>query len=151
LAGSLLMLVALIYVYFSTPAPHSFDLQALYSAAHQLSAAEQGWIFWAMFVAFAVMMPLFPFHTWQPDTYDTAPAQGAMLLSGIMLKMGIFGLIRWLVPLVPQGVHDWGMTAIVLSVAGVVYASCIAIVQRDLKRLIAYSSIAHVGLIAAGI
>lgn len=151
LAGSLLMLVALIYVYFSTPAPHSFDLQALYSAAHQLSAAEQGWIFWAMFVAFAVKMPLFPFHTWQPDTYDTAPAQGAMLLSGIMLKMGIFGLIRWLIPLVPQGVHDWGMTAIVLSVAGVVYASCIAIVQRDLKRLIAYSSIAHVGLIAAGI
>ena len=151
LAGSLLMLVALIYVYFSTPAPHSFDIQALYGAAQQLPAAQQGWIFWAMFIAFAIKMPLFPFHTWQPDTYDTAPSQGAMLLSGIMLKMGIFGLIRWLIPMVPQGVHDWGSTAIILAVTGVVYASCIAIVQKDLKRLIAYSSIAHVGLIAAGI
>lgn len=151
LAGSLLMLVALIFVYFSTPAPHSFDIQALYSAAQQLPAEQQGWIFWAMFIAFAIKMPLFPFHTWQPDTYDTAPSQGAMLLSGIMLKMGIFGLIRWLIPMVPQGVHDWGSTAIILAVTGVVYASCIAIVQKDLKRLIAYSSIAHVGLIAAGI
>lgn len=151
LAGSLLMLVALIFVYFSTPAPHSFDIKALYSAAQQLPAGQQGWIFWAMFIAFAIKMPLFPFHTWQPDTYDAAPSQGAMLLSGIMLKMGIFGLIRWLIPMVPQGVHDWGLTAIILSVIGVVYASCIAIVQKDLKRLIAYSSIAHVGLIAAGI
>lgn len=151
LAGSLLMLVALIFVYFSTPAPHSFDIRALYSAAQQLTATQQGWIFWAMFIAFAIKMPLFPFHTWQPDTYDTAPSQGAMLLSGIMLKMGIFGLIRWLIPMVPQGVHDWGLTAIILSVIGVVYASCIAIVQKDLKRLIAYSSIAHVSLIAAGI
>lgn len=151
LAGSLLMLVALIFVYFNTPDPHSFDIQALYQAAHQLPRAQQGVIFWAMFVAFAIKMPLFPFHTWQPDTYNTAPSQGAMLLSGIMLKMGIFGLIRWLIPMVPQGVHDWGLTAIVLAVIGVVYASCIAIAQKDLKRLIAWSSIAHVGLIAAGI
>lgn len=151
LAGSLIMLVALIYVYFKTPAPHSFDIQALYATAQQLSLQEQGLIFWAMFVAFAIKMPVFPFHTWQPDTYNNAPAQGTMLLSGIMLKMGIYGLIRWLIPLVPQGVEEWRSTAIILSVIGIVYASCIALVQKDLKKLIAYSSIAHVGLIAAGI
>jgi NADH-quinone oxidoreductase subunit M len=104
-----------------------------------------------MFLAFAIKMPVFPFHTWQPDTYHTAPTQGTMLLSGIMLKMGIFGVIRWLLPLVPLGVKEWASTAIILSVIGIVYASCLAIVQKDLKRLIAYSSIAHVGLIAAGL
>jgi NADH-quinone oxidoreductase subunit M len=76
--------------------------------------------------------------------------QGTMLLSGIMLKMGIYGLIRWLIPVVPSGVQEWGSTAIVISIIGIIYASCIALVQKDFKRLIAYSSIAHVGLIAAG-
>ena len=151
LAGSLFMLVALVYLYFQTPGGHSFDIQALYEAGRTLPVTEQGWIFWAMFVAFAIKMPVFPFHTWQPDTYTTAPTQGTMLLSGIMLKMGIYGLIRWLVPLVPAGVHEWGYTAVILSVIGIIYASCIAIVQKDIKRLIAYSSIAHVGLISAGL
>jgi len=96
-------------------------------------------------------MPVFPFHTWQPDTYVNAPTQGTMLLSGIMLKMGTFGVIKWLLPVVPLGLEKWGSTAIVISVIGIVYASCIAIVQKDYKRLIAYSSIAHVGLISAGI
>jgi NADH-quinone oxidoreductase subunit M len=151
LAGSLIMLVAMVYVYLQTPTPHSFDVQSLYSAAQQLTSVKQDMIFWAMFVAFAIKMPVFPFHTWQPDTYDTAPIQGTMLLSGIMLKMGIYGLIRWLIPMVPLGISNWGTTAIILSVIGIVYASCIAIVQKDLKRLLAYSSIAHVGLIASGI
>ena len=96
-------------------------------------------------------MPIFPFHTWQPDTYTEAPAAGTMLLSGIMLKMGIYGVIRWLLPIVPAGVQDWGNTAIILSIIGIVYASLIAFKQKDAKRLIAYSSIAHVGLISAGI
>jgi NADH-quinone oxidoreductase subunit M len=151
LAGSLLMLVALIYVYYQTPGSHSFDIQALYDAGRSLSPAEQGIVFWGLFLAFAVKMPVFPFHTWQPDTYTVAPVQGTMLLSAIMLKMGLFGLIRWLLPLVPAGVHEWGLIAVILSVTGIVYASCIAIVQKDFKRLIAYSSIAHVGLISAGI
>ncbi len=112
---------------------------------------HQGYVFLAMFVAFAVKMPLFPFHTWQPDTYTTAPTQGTMLLSGIMLKMGTYGAIRWLLPLAPLGVAKYANIAIGLAVFGIVYASCIAIVQKDFKRLIAYSSIAHVGLIAAGI
>lgn len=151
LAGSLLMLVALIYVYFQTTAPHTFDIQALYEAARGLPGAHQSMIFWALFVAFAIKMPLFPFHTWQPDTYHAAPSQGTMLLSGIMLKMGVYGLIRWLIPLVPHGVQAEGTTALILAVIGVVFASCIAIVQKDLKRLVAYSSMAHVSLIAAGV
>lgn len=149
LLGSLFMLVGLIYLYLQTPGTHTFDIQAFYNL--HLSASEQGFLFWAFFLAFAIKMPVFPFHTWQPDTYTDAPTPGTMLLSGIMLKMGIYGVIRWLLPVVPLGVNEWGTTAIVLSVIGVVYASCIALVQKDFKRLIAYSSIAHVGLISAGI
>ena len=149
LIGSLLMLVGLIFLYLQTPGSHTFDIQAFYSL--HLPASEQSWIFWAFFLAFAIKMPVFPFHTWQPDTYTDSPTPGTMLLSGIMLKMGIYGLIRWLLPVVPQGVADWGTTAMVLSIIGIVYASCIAMVQKDFKRLIAYSSIAHVGLISAGI
>lgn len=149
LFGSLLMLVGLIYLYLQTPGVHTFDIQAFYRL--RLSGAEQGWLFWAFFAAFAVKMPVFPFHTWQPDTYTDSPTPGTMLLSGIMLKMGIYGVIRWLLPVVPMGVMEWGQTAIILSVIGVVYASCIALVQKDFKRLVAYSSIAHVGLISAGI
>lgn len=150
LAGSLIMLVGLLYVYFQTPGSHSFDIQALYAAGQALPASEQSLVFWALFLAFAVKMPVFPFHTWQPDTYYTAPTPGTMLLAGIMLKMGTYGVIRWLLPVVPAGVEVWGSTALTLSVIGIVYASLLAMVQKDLKRLIAYSSIAHVGLIAAG-
>ena len=150
LAGSLFMLVGLVYLYYQTPSPHTFDIQSLYQAGRALPVGTQGLIFWAMFVAFAIKMPVFPFHTWQPDTYTVAPVQGTMLLSGIMLKMGIYGMIRWLIPVVPLGVQEWGSTAMVLSIIGIIYASCIAIIQKDFKRLIAYSSIAHVGLISAG-
>jgi NADH-quinone oxidoreductase subunit M len=149
LFGSLLMLVAIIWLYLKTPGTHTFDIDALY--ALQLDPAQQGWLFWAFFLAFAIKMPVFPFHTWQPDTYVNAPTAGTMLLSGIMLKMGTYGLIRWLLPLVPLGLEEWSTWAMGLSVISVVYASSIALVQKDFKRLIAYSSIAHVGLIAAGI
>lgn len=151
LAGSLLMLIALIYLYLHTPGAHSFDVDALYAAGQILTHDQQSFVFWFLFAAFAVKMPVFPFHTWQPDTYSVAPTQGTMLLSGIMLKMGIYGVIRWLIPVVPVGVVTWGFTAIIISVIGIIYASCIAIVQKDFKRLIAYSSIAHVGLISAGL
>jgi NADH-quinone oxidoreductase subunit M len=151
LMGSLFMLVALLYLYYQTPGAHSFDIQALYKAGQSLTPGEQSWVFCGLFIAFAIKMPIFPFHTWQPDTYTVAPMEGTMLLSGIMLKMGFYGLIRWVLPVVPQGVGTWRMTAIILSVIGIVYASLIAIQQKDFKRLIAYSSIAHVGLISAGI
>jgi NADH-quinone oxidoreductase subunit M len=148
IAGSLLMLIALIFLHLQTP-NNSYDIAEFYKL--NLDLVTQGWIFWAFFIAFAIKMPVFPFHTWQPDTYTEAPTAGTMLLSGIMLKMGIYGLIRWLIPIVPLGFDVWGETAMVLSIVGVVYASIIAFTQNDIKRLIAYSSIAHVGLISAGI
>ncbi len=153
LFGSLFMLVGLIYLYNHTggAAGKSWAVQELYNAGRSLSTDQQSIVFWLIFVAFAVKMPIFPFHTWQPDTYVNAPTQGTMMLSGIMLKMGTFGLLKWLLPVVPLGLERWGPTAIALSVIGIVYASCIALAQRDFKRLIAYSSIAHVGLIAAGL
>lgn len=153
LFGSLFMLIGLIYLYNHTNVNglKSWAIQDLYNAGKSLNAGQQGKLFWLIFIAFAIKMPIFPFHTWQPDTYVTAPTQGTMMLSGIMLKMGTFGMIKWLLPIVPLGLEKWGGTAIGLSVIGIVYASCIAIVQKDFKRLIAYSSIAHVGLISAGI
>ncbi|GEO02634.1 NADH-quinone oxidoreductase subunit M [Adhaeribacter aerolatus] len=147
--GSLFMLVGFVYLYFQTPGAHTSDINAFYQLS--LDTTQQSWIFWFLFIAFAIKMPVFPFHTWQPDTYTESPTQATMLLSGIMLKMGIYGVIRWLLPIVPQGVSQWDGLVLVLSIIGIVYGSIIAIRQRDLKRLVAYSSIGHVGLIAAGI
>lgn len=146
--GSLLMLIAIIYLYQQTGA-RDMSWQTLTSLS--LTSEAQTWVFWAFFIAFAIKIPLFPLHTWQPDTYTHAPAAGTMLLSGIMLKMGLFGLLRWLLPLTPEAVLEYGGIALILGVIGVVYASIIAFTMSDAKRLIAYSSIAHVGLIAAGI
>lgn len=146
--GSLLMLVAIIYLHLQTPGG-DYSLQSFYQLA--LDGATQRWIFWAFFLAFAIKMPIFPFHTWQPDTYTAAPTAGTMLLAGIMLKMGVYGLIRWLVPVAPLGVAAYWQLAMVLCIIGVVYASIIAFKQHDVKRLVAYSSIAHVGLIGAGV
>ena len=147
--GSLFMLVALIYLYFRTPLPHSFDIQWLYMAT--LTPVEQAWIFIAFFLAFAIKIPVFPLHTWQPDTYTVSPAPGSMLLAGIMLKMGIYGMIRWMIPICHSAVQQYAPAVIILAVTGIVYASVIAIRQSDMKRLVAWSSIAHVGLIAAGV
>lgn len=147
--GSLFMLVALIYMYLQTPGSHSFLWEDLVNV--QLTQGAAWWVALAFFLAFAVKMPVFPFHTWQPDTYTTAPTGGTMLLAGIMLKMGTYGVIRWMVPLAPESLHDLTPVFMSLAVFGIVYASIIAVKQSDLKRLIAYSSIAHVGLIAAGI
>lgn len=146
--GSLAMLGALIYAYNATPGQHSFEFSDLYNAS--LNSTEQAWIFWALFFAFAVKIPIFPFHTWQPDTYVQSPLAGTILLAGIMLKMGTYGLIRVMLPMVPEAVAAFGNIAMWVSIAGIVYASVIALMQKNLKRLIAYASIAHVGLIAAG-
>ncbi|MDI1234913.1 MAG: NADH-quinone oxidoreductase subunit M [bacterium] len=152
LFGSLFMLLALIYVYLQMPeASRSFDIQALYQAGRLLSVEEQGLILAAFFLAFAVKMPIIPFHSWQPKTYYTAPTPGVMMLSGIMAKMATYGLIRWVLPMVPDGLAEYGNYGITLSVISIIYASCISIVQKDFKYLIAYASIAHIGLISAGI
>jgi NADH-quinone oxidoreductase subunit M len=141
-------LVAILYVYFKTP-DHSFALQSFYHA--HLPATEQRWLFWLFFIALAIKMPIFPFHTWQPDTYEQAPTAVTMLLSGVMVKMGVFAVIRWLLPVFPEASQNSSSLIITLSVIGMLYASLIAIRQDDMKRLIAYSSIAHIGLMCAAL
>jgi NADH-quinone oxidoreductase subunit M len=96
-------------------------------------------------------MPVFPFHTWQPDAYDQSPTSVTMILSGIMVKMGLFGLIRWLIPVFPMAAFHYKNIVIILSIIGVVYASCLALMQDNIKKLIAYSSIAHIGLMCAAV
>jgi NADH-quinone oxidoreductase subunit M len=147
-SASVIMLIGLLFLYFQTP-DRSFAIQSFYNLS--LDPSTQSWLFWLLFIAFAVKMPIFPFHTWQPDTYEQSPTATTMVLSGIMVKMGVFGVIRWLLPVVPMAAYSWGDVAMSLAVTGIIYASVIAIQQNDLKRLIAYSSIAHVGLMAATI
>lgn len=146
--GSLLMLVGLLYLYYQTP-DASFALQSLYDV--KLTTAQQSWLFWLFFIAFAVKMPVFPFHTWQPDAYEESPTAVTMVLSALMVKMGLFAVVRWLIPLFPAAALQFDNVVIGLSVIGMVYASILAMQQDDIKRLIAYSSIAHIGLMSAAL
>lgn len=146
--GSLLLLVGILYVYFQQAQP-SFSWQAFHAVS--LSAKEQAMVFWLFFLAFAIKMPIFPLHTWQPDAYEQSPTGVTMILSGVMVKMGLYAVIRWLLPLFPEASHQFASLIAWTAVAGMLYASLIAIRQDDFKRLIAYSSIAHIGLMAAGL
>lgn len=152
--GSLLMLIGILYLYQFTPqisgdSVHSFSITALYSAP--IGKAHQIGIFLLFFFAFAIKMPIFPFHTWQPDTYEQASYPVVMILSAVMVKMGVFAMIRWILPLFPLAVFHFQHWLVALSVMGIVYGSCIALMQNDLKRLAAWASIAHIGLMGAGI
>lgn len=146
--GSLMLLAGILYVYFHT-ADHSFAWQSFYAA--ELNGEQQALAFWLFFVAFAIKMPIFPLHTWQPDAYEQSPTATTMVLSGVMVKMGIFAVIKWLIPFFPLAAAQFAQPIIIASVIGMLYASFIAIRQDDLKRLIAYSSIAHIGLMSAAI
>jgi NADH-quinone oxidoreductase subunit M len=145
LAGSLFMLLAFVYLYQSA---NSFLIDKL--VALDLSSTEQFWIFLAFFLAYAIKIPLIPFHTWQAKVYQKAPTVGTMLLSGIMLKMGLYSVIRWQLPIAPLAAKEYMDLWIGLGIAGVIYGSIVALRQNNLKKLLAYSSLAHVGLIAAG-
>jgi NADH-quinone oxidoreductase subunit M len=147
-AGSVLMLIGLLYLYFQTP-DRSFAIASFYNL--KLVSATQSWVFWLLFVAFAIKMPVFPFHTWQPDAYEQSPTATTMVLSGIMVKMGVFAVLRWVLPVVPAASYMWGDVVMTMAVIGIIYASLIAIRQDDIKRLIAYSSIAHIGLMVMAI
>src|SRR5690606_9181889 len=126
----------------------SFLNLQLYKAI--LSPTEQFWIFLAFFLAYAIKIPIIPFHTWQANVYQKAPTAGTMLLSGIMLKMAVYSIIRWQLPIAPAPAKEYMYPLIALCIAGVIYGSILALKQQDLKKLLAYSSLAHVGLIAAG-
>ena len=156
--GSLTMLASLMYLYSLTSVGddghHSFAYSAL--QAVELSTTEGFWVGLGLFLAFAVKIPLMPFHAWQSDTYTQAPAGATMLLSGIMLKMGLYGLFVWFVALAPESLHymlvddlfDFRDLIMVMGLAGLLYGAFIAMRQSDAKRLIAFSSLSHVGLIA---
>ena len=145
LGGSLFMLTGFVYLYLQAG---SFLLTDLYQL--RLSCGQQFWIFLAFFLAYAIKIPIIPFHTWQAKVYQKAPTVGTMLLSGIMLKMGLYSVLRWQLPIAPLTAKGYQYTLIGLSIAGVIYGSIVALRQKDLKKLLAYSSLAHVGLIAAG-
>ena len=149
--GSLLMLVSIIYLYMHTP-DHSFSMASFYKLKQVMAtSADQMWLFWMMFIAFAIKMPIWPLHTWQPEAYEQSPTATTMVLSGVMVKMGLFGLIRWLAPVLPAATWAWGDTVSVMCIIGMIYASLVAIQQDDLKRLVAYSSIAHIGLMCLAV
>jgi len=143
--GSVLMLVALVYMYLKAG---SYDLATLY--ALPLTHNEQMLIFLAFFAAFAVKVPMVPVHTWLPDAHVEAPTGGSVILAAIMLKMGGYGFLRFSLPITPDASHSLDMLVIGLSLVAVVYIGLVALVQQDMKKLIAYSSIAHMGFVTLG-
>jgi NADH-quinone oxidoreductase subunit M len=146
--GSLMMLIGIVFVYMHT-SDQSFMIQSFTKA--NLTGGQQVTAFALFFIAFAIKMPIFPLHTWQPDAYEQAPTAVTMVMSAVMVKMGLYGVLRWLMPLFPMAFMAHINVVVILSVIGVLYASFIAIRQDDIKRLIAYSSIAHIGLMNAAI
>ena len=144
--GSVLMLVALIYLYVKGG---SFQLADLYQL--QLSAKEQTWVFFAFLIAFAVKVPMFPVHTWLPDAHVEAPTAGSVILAAIALKIGGYGFLRFNLPIVPDASHEWAWLVIALSLVAVIYVGLVALVQDDMKKLIAYSSVSHMGFVTLGI
>jgi len=144
--GSLFLLIGILYIYLKTSG--SFSIVSFYNVTP--TNADQMWVFLLFLIAFAIKMPIFPFHTWQPEAYEQAPTPVTMILSGVMVKMGLFGVLRWLLPMFPYAAKAYAEPMAILIVIGMLYASFIAIKQDSVKRLIAYSSIAHVGLMAAG-
>ena len=152
LAGSLLMLLAIIGIYLlhgSQSGSYSFSLMELAKTPVPFQTAI--WLYGAFLLAFAVKFPLLPLHTWLPDAHTDAPTAGSVILAGLLLKTGAYGLIRFGYPLFPEAARACGPLLMVLAVAGIIYASWIAFAQTDMKRLIAYSSIAHMGFVALGI
>ncbi|MDP9382559.1 MAG: NADH-quinone oxidoreductase subunit M [Chloroflexota bacterium] len=154
LAGSLVMLGAIISLFVQTsgaPGGPTLNWVDLMRLAPNFSYGFQLWMFWGFFFAFAVKMPLFPFHTWLPDAHVDAPTAGSVILAGVLLKMGGYGFLRWLIPLSPEASRDWAVVPITLSVIAILYGAYVTLVQRDLKKLIAYSSVATMGFVVLGI
>ena len=169
LAGSVVMLLAIIALYFFNTsgflwwkglgnAP-TFDIVHFQTIASSIPRDLQLWLFWAFFVGFAIKVPMFPFHTWLPDAHVEAPTAGSVILAGVLLKMGTYGFLRFSLPICPDALYSdarfLGLTTVgwvaVLSIVGIVYGSMVAMVQKDMKKLVAYSSVAHLGFVMLGL
>jgi NADH-quinone oxidoreductase subunit M len=144
--GSIFMLIGLIYLYFKAG---TFDLATLHNLA--LGGREQAWLFFAFLIAFAVKVPMWPVHTWLPDAHVEAPTGGSVILAAIMLKVGGYGFIRFSLPITPDASQEYAWVVIAMSLVAVVYIGYVALVQEDMKKLIAYSSIAHMGFVTIGL
>src|SRR6516164_8432701 len=158
LAGSVVMLLAILALYFYAPvepgATRTFDVPTLLAAAQHFSDSLKFWLFWGFFFAFAIKVPMFPFHTWLPDAHTEAPTAGSVILAGVLLKMGTYGFIRFSLPLLPaEGAMRSNIIkiVIVLSLIAIVYGALVCLMQKDMKRLIAYSSVSHLGFCTLGI
>lgn len=149
LVGSLLMLAAIIYLGLQNPAGLTFDLTELVAA--DIARSVQYWLFLAFGLAFAIKVPVFPLHTWLPDAHTEAPTAGSVILAGILLKMGAYGFLRFCLPLFPEASVHFAPLMIVLGVIGIIYGALVAYSQPDIKRLVAYSSVSHLGFVVLGI
>ena len=151
LVGSVIMLLGILAVYFyhhSVTGVYTFDITQF----HELNIPYeiQWWIFLAFFLGFAVKVPMFPFHTWLPDAHTDAPTAGSVILAAVLLKMGTYGFIRFSLPILPEATHAFVPFVVLLSIIGIVYGALIAMAQRDWKRLVAYSSVSHMGMVMLG-
>lgn len=147
LAGSVLLLVAIIVLYFQ--GGHTFDILQLSQAAYP--ASLQMWLFLAFFAAFAVKVPMFPFHTWLPDAHVEAPTAGSVILASVLLKMGAYGFLRFSLPMLPEASQAFTPLMVTLSIVAIIYGAYMALAQADLKKLIAYSSVSHMGFVTLGL
>jgi len=153
LVGSVIMLLGILALYFKANA-NTFDIPTLLAAAAQLDTRTQVLLFWAFFFAFAIKVPMFPFHTWLPDAHTEAPTAGSVILAGVLLKMGTYGFIRFSLPLLPTDAaarHKIITIMLVLSVVGIIYGALVCMMQKDMKKLIAYSSVSHLAFCTLGI
>jgi NADH-quinone oxidoreductase subunit M len=151
MVGSLLMLVGIIWMYYhAVPGETTFSLLR-FSEAASIPIQAQLWLFAAFALAFAIKVPMFPFHTWLPDAHTEAPTAGSVILAGVLLKMGTYGFIRFCIPLFPQAAQQFAGTMMILALIGIVYGALVTILQPDMKRLIAYSSVSHLGYVMLGL
>jgi NADH-quinone oxidoreductase subunit M len=154
MVGSVLMLVAIISLYLLNGGS-TFDFSTIVSNVQNgrlaLDHSQQYWLFLAFFVAFAIKVPLFPFHTWLPDAHVEAPTAGSVILAGVLLKMGTYGMVRFCLPLFPEACRELAPLVSLLAIVGIIYGALVAMVQPDLKKLVAYSSVSHLGFVVLGI
>jgi NADH-quinone oxidoreductase subunit M len=148
-------IIALYYLHGNATLNYTFDIATITNDVRThaliLDATTQSWLFWAFALAFLIKVPLFPFHTWLPDAHVEAPTAGSVLLAGVLLKMGTYGLMRFNLPIFPDASHQWAVLISSLAVVGIIYGALVAMVQPDLKKLVAYSSVSHLGFVVLGI